>query len=438
MQTSVSATPSPTPGLAWLPALASHALLLMVVYAALYSFGILTTAPTAKTLISWDAGWFNSVRTNGYEAGTGQTNIPFFPLFPYLWRLSGLNGLGISIVNACFMFLGSVWLGRTFSLSRQQLLVLLATPPLFFCLVPYAEGLFFLFGAVLLHGLHRRHLAFTILGLLGCCLTRSAATLFIPAFVFAELLACTSRAEVSQFALRLLTGLLAIAAALGIVMYMHFLATGDAFALFNSYQHWGHEMRWPPAARLFSSAGLPMLGLDLLAMLASSLAVVACLWLGIRWLRSWWQPQAVPAPSRAVVFSLGYCVGVFAFMVLYQEGDLSNSSRYVLGTPFFAVLLLQLSAWQRLTAGVRWVSAGIALALVIALAMWCGWPARMPGFFPGEATFFFAAWLGYLLCYVAAFTTNRYGRDIRIGLYVVNTIYQIILLNLFIGGAWMG
>jgi hypothetical protein len=418
---------------------AGHALLLIVVYAALYAFGILTTAPSAKTLISWDAGWFDSVRLHGYVSGKGQTNIPFFPLFPYLWRLSGLNALGISIVNACFMFLGSVWLARTFALSRQQVLVLLATPPLFFCLAPYAEGLFFLFGAVLLHGLHRRHLAYTTLGLLGCCLTRSAATLFIPAFVLAEVLACISLAEVPRLLLRLLTGLLAMGAALGSVMYLHFRTTGDAFALFSSYKNWGHEMQLPPTFDfLHSSAGVPMLGLDLLAMLVGALAIIACLWLSIRWLRGWWQPQPASPPSRAVVFSLGYCVGIFAFMVLYQDGDLANNSRYVLGTPFFSLLLVQLANWQRLKAALRWLTVGIALCVAIGLAIWCGWPARMPGFFPAESTFFFAVWLGYIACYLAAFSATQYGREIRTGLYIINVVYQMVLFNFFIGGVWMG
>lgn len=423
----------------WLLPLLGHALLLLVLYACLYAFGMLDASPARGRMVVWDAGWFDSVRRTGYVAtATGQSNIPFFPLFPYLWRFTGLGGLGISIVNASLLLLGCAVLGATFQLPRRQLLLLAAVPSLFICLVPYAEALFFLFGAIFLRGLHRRHLLVTVLGLIGCCLTRSAATLFVPAFVLAEILACTSRAHVLRTLGRIVAGLLAIALALGAVMYLHYLATGNFFALFDSYKSWGHELRWALPARMYSSAGIPVLGLDLLALLTGIVAALACAWLGLRWLRGWWLPTAPAAPSRAVVFALGYCVGVLAFLLLYQEGDLSNGSRYVLGTPFFGVLLVQLPRWQQLAWATRWALAGGVGLLGFALAFWCGWPMRFPGFFPGEASFFFAVWLAYVGLHLAAFSQGRYSRDISTGLYVTNVLYQLILLNLFLSEIWMG
>ncbi|MBO2008326.1 hypothetical protein [Hymenobacter negativus] len=308
-----------------------------------------------------------------------------------------------------------------------------------FCLVPYAEALFFFFGVILLRGLHRQHLGLTLLGLLGCCLTRSAATLFVPALVLAEVLACTSRADLPRLALRLSAGLATIAAALGMVMYLHWKATGNAFALLESYQHWGHEITWLLPKQLHSSAGAPMLGLDLLALLTVTLATGAALGLCIRWLRGWLRPSpAEVAPSRAVVFSLGYCVGILAFLGLYQAGDLANSSRYVLATPFFGVLVAQLPHWQHLRRTTRWQLIGVVSSLMLALAVWCGWPLRFPGFFPGETIFYFLMWAVYVWLYLAAFSTWRYSREVRTGLYVVNVMYQMVLLNLFLLAAWLG
>lgn len=445
MPTSSLAEPSRSaaPGLLavrrWLMPLVGHALLVAVLYASLYAFGVLDAIPNGKRLIVWDAGWFDSVRQTGYVAtASGQSNIPFFPLFPYLWRFSGLDSLGISILNAGMMLVGCAVLGATFQLSRRQLLLLAAVPSLFIGLVPYAEAMFFVFGAVFLRGLHRRHLLVTVLGLIGCCLTRSAATLFVPAFVLAEVLACTSRADVLRTLGRIVAGLLAIALALGAVMYLHYLATGNWFALFDSYKSWGHELRWALPARMHSSAGIPMLGLDLIALLTGIVATLACTWLSLRWLRGWWQPTAPVAPSRAVVFALGYCVGVLAFLLLYQEGDLANGSRYVLGTPFFGLLLAQLPRWQYLAQATRWAVVGGVGLLGVALAYWCGWPMRFPGFFPAEANFFFAVWLAYLALHLAAFSRGRYSREISTGLYVTNVLYQVILLNLFLSEIWMG
>jgi hypothetical protein len=424
---------------AWLLALGAHGFLVVVLYTAFYNFGLFDNAPSATQLICWDAGWFYSVKVNGYLVQEGQSNIPFFPLFPYLWRLLGLDAVGISVVNAGLLLLSGAWLGRTFGLRRHQVLLLLSLPPVMFCLVPYAEALFFFFGVILLRGLHRQHLGLTVLGLLGCCLTRSAATLFVPALVLAEALACTSRADLPRLALRLGAGLLTVAAALGVVAYLHWQATGNALALFNSYQHWGHEINWRLPGLLHSAAGVPMLALDLLALLTMLLATVAALGLGIRWLLGWFRPGlAGAAPSRAVVFSLGYCVGIAAFMVLYQAGDLANSSRYVLATPFFGVLLAQLPRWQSLKRSARWAWVIGAGSLIVVLAVWCGWPFRFPGFFPGEAVFYFAVWAVYVGLYLVAFSAWRYDREVRTALYILNVVYQMVLLNLFLLPTWMG
>ena len=424
---------------AWLLAIAGHTLFVVVVYAALYAFGLLYHAPSAASLSNWDVGWYDSIRVNGYVSNSGaQSNLAFFPLFPYLWRLTGLDAVGMSAVNAGLFLLGSVWLGRTFGLRRHQLLLLLSVPSLFFCLVPYAEALFFLFGAVLLRGMHRRHLGLTVLGLLGCCLTRSAATLFVPAYILSELLACTGRAELPRLAKRLAGGLLAIGAALAVVMYLHYQASNDPLAFFSAQKFWAHELHGLPQPPLHSAAGTPVLGFDLLALFSGLLSIAVCIGLGIRWVRGWRGVAAVAAPSRAVIFSLCYCAGIAAVVLLYQDGDLANCSRYILSTPFFGVLLAQLPQWQYLKRSSRWLFVGSAGAIALGVALWCGWPARFSGFMPGEAHFFFACWVGYLAAYVLAFSNGRYGRELRTGLYVANAVCQAMLLNFFLGGAWVG
>ncbi len=404
---------------------------------------MLTNAPTAKNLVVWDGLYFDSVRQAGYVFTESRTNIPFFPLFPYLWRWLGVDGLGISGINFGFLLLGTGILGHTFGMRRYQVLLLLSVPTVFFCLVPYAEALFFFFGAILLRGMHRQQLGLTVVGLIGCCLARSAATLFVPAFVFAEALACVTRAELPRLALRIGAGLLAIAAALGLVLYLHYQATGDAWIFFTAHEKWAHVPHWwPLPSRLHSAVGITVLWLDLLAVFTGLLALVICLNLGIRWLVCWFWPGAnghSPAPSRAILFALAYCSAAIGFIFIYQNGDLVGSSRYVLATPFFGVLLLELFRWRTLPSRTRWAMGGLAIAIALGLMIWLGWPARFPGFFPAEAHVFFALWVAYVLLYpLAALERWRYAREVRAGLYVANVVYQAFLLNTFISQVWMG
>ncbi|WP_073280934.1 hypothetical protein [Hymenobacter psychrotolerans] len=414
---------------------------LVIVYSVLYTLGILDYAPAPDTIIRWDAGWFESIRTNGYVyVPDGQSNVPFFPLFPYLWRLLGVEGLGISIVNFGLLLLGAALLGRTFALRKGQILVLLSVPSVFICLVPYAEALFFLFGAVLLCGLHRQKLGLTLLGLLGCCLSRSAATLFLPAFILAESLACTSRALLPLLALRLGTGLLTIAAALGIVMFLHYQATGDPLIFFAAHEQWGHKIDWQLYPQMSSSSGLIMVWLDAIALLAGLVAALACLGLGIRWIWNWFRQGPAPvAPSRALTFSMGYVLAAICFILFYQAGNTVGSSRYVLATPFWGALLAQLSLWWELPKTTRWKSAALMSGLVLAVAVWFGWPTKFPGFVPLQASWLLFVWVIYLIAHVLAASKNwRYNREVQAALYISNVVYQLFLLNLFLGMVWLG
>lgn len=441
LDTTGFASDSVLPWTSWLLLLLGHGALLVVVYSVLYTVGLLDYAPNEQGMVVWDAGWFNSVRDHGYDTlKTGQSNIPFFPLFPYLWRLLGVGGLGISIVNFGLFLLGAAWLGRTFALRRGQVLLLLSVPSAFICCVPYAEALFFLFGAVLLCGLHRRHLGLTLLGLLGCCLTRSAATLFVPAFVLAEVLACTARPDLLRTAVRIGAGLFAIAAALGIVFYMHYLATGDPLVFFAAHEQWGHKIQWPLKSLMHSSAGTIVLWLDAMALLTGGIAAVSCIGLSIRWLWGWLRKGPAPtAPSRGIVFSLGYCLAATCFILLYQNGDLVGISRYILATPFWGALLSLLPHWRKLPVRGQWMAGGVVAALALGVAFWLGWPLHFPGFVPAQAHWFLAVWVFYLLLYLlAAPGIYRYGREVQAGLYVINVVYQAFLLNLFIGKVWLG
>ena len=424
----------------WLPLLAGHILFLIVVYSLLYAVGLVHNAPSSASLIAGDAGWYESIRRNGYVPNpTGQSNLAFFPLFPYFWRVLGLGSVGISVLNACLFLVSSTWLAQTFNLRRYQVLLLLSIPSVLFCFAPYTEAMFFFFGTILLRGLHRRQLGYTVLGLLGCCLTRSAASLFVPAFILAEVLACSSRAEVPRLLLRLGAGLATIAAALALVMYMHYLATGNPFVFFDTQQYWSHRLYWPLPRILHSGGGTPMLGLDLLALFIGLFALCVSLALGIRWLSGWRRPVAVAMPSRAFTFSLAYCTGIlFVILLFYYNGDIANISRYLLATPFAWILIAQLSQWEHLSRSRRWLLAGGAGAIATFVAIWAGWPMRFPGFFPAEATFFFACWIAYGATYLVAFNTTTYSREVRAGLYVINVVYQVFLFDLFLARFYLG
>ena len=415
-----------------LAALLLHAGLLTAVYSALYCFGYVTRLPNTISLQNWDVGNLIAVRDFGYADPAAGYNA-FFPLVPLIWRYTHLNMVEAAALSLAMASTGMYLLARTFGFNGRQTMLIASAPLLMFTMVPYTEGFFYFFGALLLCGLHRNTLLLTLIGLLGCCLTRSAGTLFVPAYLFAELLAWGSLSSGRRLLRNLLAGLAAIATSIGIVMLMQWQQGGDPLAFYKAHALWGHKFRWP-LDYVNSSGGTPVLWLDALSLMVSLMALVCCAVLGLRWLKQRRTGTVQLPASKAVLFALGYSVGAGFFIVFYQAGDLVGMSRYLLATPFWAVLLAWV--WRA-----QWTTRSVVLAVaasVAAVGLMVGMPTLMVNFAPGEGLWFFGLIGLYLTSYwLSRPDCCRWYREVATGLYFVNLFTLCFLLNLFFNNVWV-
>ena len=303
-----------------------------------------------------------------------------------------------------------------------------------FALVPYAEGFFILFSAILLNGLHRRHLPITLLGLLGCCLTRSASTLFVPSYVFAELLAWGETSSGRVLARNLLAGLATMAASVGLVVWAQTSPGEDWLAFYKVHASWGHEFM-PPDFPLFTSAGTPVLWLDALGVVVGLAALAGCAGLGVRWLVQRWRgPRGAGRfQSRSVFAGLLRRGELFhCFLPGRRPGghEPVHPGLGVLGRALLAQAWT--SAWRT-----RWVLAALLL-LGGGVAVAAGAPSQLQNFAPGEALWYF----GLLLAYAAGHwfaqeRRSRWFREIATGLYFTNLLVMVYLLNQFLNQVWV-
>ena len=233
--------------------------------------------------------------------------------------------------------------------------------------------------------------------------------------------------------------MLTMLGALAVVMYTEYVQTGDALAFYKVQLLWNHIYR-NPEFPLTSTAGINVLWLDGIALLLALVSTTACLLLGGRWLsRLFSQRTKTGTPtlpiSRAVLFSLSYCVGAGFFIVMFQGGEIANLSRYVLATPFPGVLLWQL--WQLRPASGRIISVGAASCLCVALAL--GFPFRFDNFVPAEATWYFSLFSAYVFAFIfSAKGSSPWYREIGTTLYIINLLLMAYLHNLFLDGTWIG
>ncbi len=171
-----------------LAAIICHIIAFILIYFLLYQLGFISVYPTNSNLVNMDASWYKDIRDDGYYySDTTTSPMAFFPLFPYVWKLTGLNSIGISIFNYLIFLLGFSLLSKHLKLNFKQNLLFLSTPSLFFCFIPYSESLFFLGSVILLIGLNKDNIIIVVTGHIITTFSRSVGVVFIPAYIFTNL-----------------------------------------------------------------------------------------------------------------------------------------------------------------------------------------------------------------------------------------------------------
>lgn len=202
--------------------------------------------------VRWDSNWYYDIATKGYYKRRGQSNVTFFPAYPYLAKgLGGLlgstfgAGLLIShlatLLGLFFMFrLGTMFF--TESVTKLSLVLILVFPGSLFFSAFYTESLFFFFAAASLFYFLRQH--FFLAGLFGCFaqLSRPVGLLLFATYGLVLLLELIK--DRSSFRWSWLWTLL-IPAGLGGFSLLLYFKVGDALAWKSSQSAWGGKPTFP-------------------------------------------------------------------------------------------------------------------------------------------------------------------------------------------------
>jgi hypothetical protein len=407
-----------------------HYSYLTVIFSVFIFFGFSNQFPLAENLNRWDANWYRDIADYGYRIREGQqSNVAFFPLFPYLWKFSRLGSIYISLLNAGLFLLAFAFLAREFQLKMKQVLLLLSLPSLIFMYVPYTEACFFFFSTILLIGLHRRSSLLVITGLFLCCITRSATLLFFPAILFMEWMDTTPGQSASRKLKNIALYLATAISGLLTVAYIQWVQTGRWFTFFGVHEYWRQTLRLPKLP-FTTWGGHNLLWLDATAVWVGLAAGVFCTYLLYRWLTG--KQVQLPFNNRPLVFSAGYLVGAMLFAVLYQGGYIILN-RYIFATPYFFLFFFSFIRYRPLRTG------ELALTGLITVLLWFlfGAQTKLDGMTHLQTAWYF--WI--ITCYIlACLLVNhpRVGRYALAGVYSLNIILQLAMANVFLSGFWVG
>lgn len=399
--------------------------------------------PTNGNLQQWDAWWFKSLSDNGYQFIEGQqSNSGFFPAFSYFWKYTGLEPMGISIVNLVIYFCGFLLIAREFKLTLLKSLLFLSIPSAMFMMVPYTEALFFGFAAILLVGIKRENLWLACAGLFLCSITRATSMFFIPAIIFMNFFS-DSNWSIKKKLQHSAAHILAALSGLFLVVFMQWKATHEWFAFAQAQvAGWKHYFHWPTLG-FTSWDGKRLIWLDGTALFTGVVAIVYSTRVFFRKILNQSAPDQ--KTDKPFLFSCAMLVVTVVYGVFFNHTDpgsnlttLVSLNRYIFATPFFIIFLIGLIERIKLD---KKTIINFAIIFLIVVA------SLVPGMFqPGANTpfpfyvkmFTYFAMIGFVLSLYFVVDKTRFNTPVLIVLITINLVLQAYCLNGFINAIWIG
>jgi hypothetical protein len=288
--------------------------------------GLLLTGKTfflqEQNFLNWDAIHYQTIRDQGYSGFL----VAFFPLFPFVWKLSHLGAWGISIANALIYMLSFSWIVTEFGICRREQFLLQSLPSMIFMFIPFTESLFFFCCTLILIGLHRDKISMAGIGFLLSSLCRPTTYVFLPAVLIVVFLC---RKDMRSFWKQSMVFSFLLLLGLFITVWVHFYFTGKWFVFFEAQKGWNNSFRMPHFP-LSSWAGNNIGRLDGTAFFCGMVAAGTCLYWIIGYLRG---TQLRVSPE--VLFSVCYLAGISLVILMFRGGSLFSLNRFVFATPFF-------------------------------------------------------------------------------------------------------
>jgi len=374
----------------------------------------------------WDANWYKSIVDNGYQYDTNnQSNVAFFPLFPFIWKLLSCNAIIMSIFNYCIFLMGFIILRNTFKFDNPLQLILLSTGSFFFFMIPYSESLFFFGSTLILIGLHKDNTTLTTLGIFIACTTRSVSIIFIPLFIFTELLTWDYR---SKKRILLYTTITVISTL--IVVLIQWFYTGEWFAFMKVQSAW-HRVFTFPVLPFTTWDGFRLLWLDGLALYLVYISFLLAIYKIVN--KNFKNIQPLFRSNKSFVFSIGYMVSTGLTVLFFTSLDargmstLYSLNRFIFATSFFIVIIYNL--YQNINVNPRTVF----FFLLITISFWL--------LFEKQSLQYTITYYGMIIMYLLLYffcLDKKFSRKISIVVYFINLFVMLILFSEFTKGTWIG
>lgn len=310
--------------------------------------------PTPENLSHYDGKFYETIKNFGYPDSTAvrKSLFAFFPLFPFVWRISTLPITQIGFLNfGLFIFSLIILIGIYTPLKekRENLILftcLLLMPFNLLYFMPYSEACFlFVFTLIIYAAVNSyKYLFYLSLILLGT--VRPAVSIIIPAILCTEIIFLLKYRSIKYFLKESLLKIIPILSGFFLVMLYQYQFSKKWFLFFEVQQLWDHRFRIPSKLFDWSKEGFSMsfFSLFIIGSLLLLLLIYKIKLLFLEKSEKTDQLSMIDNPVRArdyfIWLSIFYSFGIFAFIIFFQGGSLNSLYRYICASPFFYLLFI--------------------------------------------------------------------------------------------------
>jgi len=303
-------------------------------------------AVTQEKYLRWDAEIFSFIRDRNYvleEEFRGEVRSAFFPLFPFLWKTTGLSPRGVSVLNY-FIFILSMALLFAYlqpkapiknNLKWPFFIALITLPTTIVYHIPYSESLFMLCMTVVVIGVLKEKYGMYFFGALLLAMVRPATVfvlislLAIEAFSFVR--ARDSNALIKNSILRGAPFVLGYL----LVFFIQWTTSGSWTSFFDAHLMWASGLPENTGITDWSVEGY---GMNVFSIFL--IAIPACVLSG----KIIWENRGNKMEKRDYVLlsSLLYISGILICTILTSNGNIHSLFRFIMASPLFYIAAIVL------------------------------------------------------------------------------------------------
>ena len=303
-------------------------------------------AVTQEKYLMWDAEIFSFIRDRNYvfeKEFRGEVRSAFFPLFPFIWKTTGLSPRGVSALNYFIFILSMALLFACLkpkpSIKNKSkwpfFIALITLPTTIVYHIPYSESLFMLCMTVVVIGVLKEKYGMYFFGALLLAMVRPATVFVLISLLAIEAFRFVSKRDSNVLIKNsILRGAPFVLGYL-LVFFIQWTTSGSWTSFFDAHLMWASGLPENTGITDWSVEGY---GMNVFSIFL--IAIPACVLSG----KIIWENRGNKMEKRDYVLlcSLLYISGILIFTILTSNGNIHSLFRFIMASPLFYIAAILL------------------------------------------------------------------------------------------------